>query len=391
MGHWCKKEIEYLKENYPAMLDKDLSSSLNRSLKAISYMANKLKIKKDKNFYSQSRKHRKDLDITKEKLEKLYLVEGYSIRKIAQNFNIGKTTIEYYFKKYHIQRRDTSSANKLYYSRNNSWIKGLNKYVDERVNALSRSIKENCKRKREDRLKMIESIFNLSMPNLLNKLYWGDKSTQQQIANKIGLSRETVIKLMKEFDIKKRPNFEHISSLKGKNHSHYGKSWDEIFGKQKAEKLRKKVSKTSRGCIIKRLKNNKIPSLNTAIERLLAKELSKRNITFRSQFPIANRFVCDFAIPGLKIAIECDGDYWHANPKLYPKNKLNDIQKKKLKLDQNKELCLRTKGWKLFRFTESDIKLSVEKCAEKIEEEIRRVKLCSTDSLNRVKSPLDTV
>ena len=114
-----------------------------------------------------------------------------------------------------------------------------------------------------------------------------------------------------------------------------------------------------------------MPFKETKIEKAIARELSKRNIIFISQYSIDKSFVCDFALPKYKIIIECDGDYWHANPKLY--SKLNKIQKRKVKIDKFKDEYLKRNGWKVLRFFESNIKKSPNECINMVEEQIKKV------------------
>ena len=177
---------------------------------------------------------------------------------------------------------------------------------------------------------------------------------------------------MQEHKISKRPKFEYISHLKGKNHSMYGKKWETLLGNKEA-KMRKEIySKRFRELIIKRLENMEIPFRDTSIERAIAWELTKRKIKFVRQYRI-DKFVCDFAIPEYKIAIECDGDYWHANPKIYKENEINDIQKIKVGVDKEKNTLFREKGWIVLRFFESEIKKSVSGCVDIIVEQVKKV------------------
>lgn len=386
MSKWTNEEVLYLKNNYSTKLDKELSKNLNRSLKSISYIACKLKLKKDRDFYEKSRKQ-KNIEFKKEKLESLYFIEKKSIRGIAKFFGVGKTTIEHYFRKYQIKIRDHSSANKIRFSRENNWIKGLKKEKDERVNQLAKRIKAAYDKKRGERIKNIEEGYNMGIRDLLDHFYWNKNFTQKEIAKEIGISRAIVIQLMREYKIPKKPKFQYIASLKGKNHSMYGKNWEKLFGKQKALLRKKEVSERFRALIIQRLQGNQMPFLNTRIEKLMAQEMTKRGILFKSQFPIENTFVCDFAIPECKIAIECDGDYWHANPKTYSSEKLDIRQKDNIKRDRYKERLLTEKGWLLFRFFESEIKSNVSQCVDKIGRAIG----LKEEELKKVKIPLDSL
>jgi len=144
------------------------------------------------------------------------------------------------------------------------------------------------------------------------------------------------------------------------------------------------MSLRARKNIIRRLKNNEMPFLNTKIEIKIGKELTKRQISYISQYPLDKKFVCDFVLIPFNIVIECDGDYWHANPKIYPPADLNKTQLEKVKRDKFKDLYLSKKGWKIFRFFESDINKSPEKCVDKIINEIKQ-------QLKDIKNPLDNL
>jgi DNA mismatch endonuclease (patch repair protein) len=303
--------------------------------------------------------------ITREVLEELYHKQKKSTRKIAYELSVGKTTIEYYLKKFDIQRRTQKEASKLC-SKEYAWTRGLTKENDERVKHLARSIKEAYKIKREKRIKEIELKFGKPIKDLLIYLYWEEKLNQEQISKKIGFDRKIIIELMNNFNILKRPKYQYISSLKGENHSMFGKDWNSFFGKAEANKRRAEHSKRFRELTIKRIKNSEFPFFDTEIEKIMAKELAKRGILFVKQFGMDNKFVCDFAIPFLKIIIECDGDYWHSNPKMYSNTNLTHDQKKNTQRDEFKDKYLKERGWLILRFFESDIKQNLNECIFKI-------------------------
>jgi very-short-patch-repair endonuclease len=100
----------------------------------------------------------------------------------------------------------------------------------------------------------------------------------------------------------------------------------------------------------------KTKRINTSIEIAMEKILIKNNVSYIKQFPIENIAVVDFLLPG-KIIIQCDGDYWHNLPG--KKNK-----------DLNQDIILGFKGYKICRFTETEIKKDINKCIQKILDEI---------------------
>jgi very-short-patch-repair endonuclease len=120
---------------------------------------------------------------------------------------------------------------------------------------------------------------------------------------------------------------------KGKNNPMYGKT-------HTPEAVRK---------IFSHRKMNKL-------ERLVADELDKANISYYFQYFIVENSICksyDFKIKGKPIIIEVDGDFWHGNPnKSNHYEKVNEVRENdKIKTD----IALR-KGIQVIRLWESDIK-----------------------------------
>ena len=119
---------------------------------------------------------------------------------------------------------------------------------------------------------------------------------------------------------------------------------------------------------------------NTKPERQIKEEIVKRGykekIDFIHQYKFMNKFMCDFCFPKQKIVIECDGDFWHANPNEFSnKEKLHPHQIKSISRDKSKTAYI-TKidqgSWTLLRFWESDIEKDVSKCVDRIEEVIKK-------------------
>lgn len=95
--------------------------------------------------------------------------------------------------------------------------------------------------------------------------------------------------------------------------------------------------------------NQKMPTKETKIEILMECELKNRGIYYQKQIPLENISITDFYIPEHKIAIFCDGDYWHN----YPDGR---------EIDKVKTEKLEISGYNIFRFWERDIKKSVKDC-----------------------------
>jgi very-short-patch-repair endonuclease/predicted transcriptional regulator len=386
MDKWKSNEISYLRKNFSYTSNKDLAKHLDRGLGGISYIAIKLNLKKDRRYIEKIKK-RSNIEFKKEELEKMYFNKNMSMRKIAKVLGVGKTTIEYYFNKYNLIRRNHTDSNKIRFLTEAVWSKGLSKENSEKIRKLSKKVSESYKRKRQEKINLLEEKYKKDFRNILYDLYWKEKFTQEKIAQELKIDRGRIIKIMRDFKINLRPNYEYISSLKGENHPLFGITWDKLLGKEESEKRKKLSGIRFRELTIKRIQNNEFPFFDTEIEKIMAKELVKIGIPFVKQFNLDNKFVCDFAIPLLKITIECDGDYWHANPKIYSKEDLTFTQKRKVKIDILKDKYLEERGWLVLRFFESDIKKNLNECIFKINTTIKnRMK-----ELKKIKSPIDEV
>lgn len=92
----------------------------------------------------------------------------------------------------------------------------------------------------------------------------------------------------------------------------------------------------------------------TWIEQRMAMLLDNLGIEYVSQYPIL-RYNVDFAIPSLRIVIECDGEQWH-----------QDKDKEK---DQIRQKRIEAEGWFVLRYSGAKIN----QCLDEIEGEISRV------------------
>lgn len=101
--------------------------------------------------------------------------------------------------------------------------------------------------------------------------------------------------------------------------------------------------------LAQKAKNGDFSSM-TDIERITFEELSSREINVEYNYPVG-RFWIDFAIPEEKIAIECDGAYWHPDPEK----------------DRERDSELEEKGWTVIRFPENKIKSNIAGCVDCIE------------------------
>jgi len=115
---------------------------------------------------------------------------------------------------------------------------------------------------------------------------------------------------------------------------------------------------------------SRIRSKATSIEIRLQKALWHRGVRYRKNYrkiPGAP----DIAIVNYKIAIFCDGDFWHGKDWEQKKARLNNnreywISKIERNMERDKRFSqeLIDMGWQVVRFWESDIKADVEACVD---------------------------
>jgi very-short-patch-repair endonuclease len=91
----------------------------------------------------------------------------------------------------------------------------------------------------------------------------------------------------------------------------------------------------------------------SSLERKMATLLDKIGLKYIQQKSIGPYFA-DFALPQLRIVIECDGEYWHAKSK---------------EKGQIRQRVIEAHGWMVLRYTGTQIN----KCLEEVESEILRV------------------
>ncbi|MFT3910319.1 MAG: DNA (cytosine-5-)-methyltransferase [Ferruginibacter sp.] len=124
----------------------------------------------------------------------------------------------------------------------------------------------------------------------------------------------------------------------------------------------------------------KIPSSNTKIEKIIEQELILNNISYTTSNLLIENIdgKPDFVLPRYRIAIFCDGEFWHG--KDFDKMKIKNnaefwtgkIERNILR-DEQVNYGLNKKEWKVFRFWENEIKENSQKCIDKVKQYISKV------------------
>ncbi len=113
-----------------------------------------------------------------------------------------------------------------------------------------------------------------------------------------------------------------------------------------------------------------IPSKDTSIEVKIQNFLKQLGIEFFTHQYIAeieNAYRCDILITSMKLVLECDGNYWHGNPRIYSEEELNERQKEQKQRDEKRTRQLIEKGYNVLRLWEDEIKpMTLDKFREKL-------------------------
>jgi G:T-mismatch repair DNA endonuclease (very short patch repair protein) len=179
----------------------------------------------------------------------------------------------------------------------------------------------------------------------------------------------------------------------GKNNPMYGKvPWNLGKTKYDSEIIRAAAEKTSKSrkiwwkslSEIERTKHRQLLLINvqktkannrsTDIEVLMKQILNEiglvENVDFFQHY-YHKRYIFDFYLPKFNLVIECQGDYWHANPIKYPPNVLSKMQIANVARDKIKLQYLTENGFKyLFFWGTTEIKNDYKNTKLKIIKEV---------------------
>ena len=122
----------------------------------------------------------------------------------------------------------------------------------------------------------------------------------------------------------------------------------------------------------KAMKANK--SHDTSIEIILRKALWHEGIRYRKNLKVCSCHP-DIVITKYKIAIFCDGDFWHGNPLTAHRITTNSIYwdqkiRRNMERDLENTIELRDNHWDVLRFWESDINQNLDLCIDIIKKHI---------------------
>lgn len=176
-----------------------------------------------------------------------------------------------------------------------------------------------------------------------------------------------------------------------------GKTYEELYGEERASTVKQKLSSAFykaaevRGHYPNQGKRH-TPEARAKISSSVARSISEGRVpkTSKPQAELFNLlesrypglqwilehpvgcFSIDIAAPSMRLCIEVDGDFWHANEAAgYPA--IYESQKRTLKNDKRKNAFLKQEGWTLLRFWVSDIERDPEEVLNIVGETIGRI------------------
>lgn len=302
---------------------------------------------------------RPKIKISEDELNDLYLGKKLSIYKIAERFNTNPVIIHKRLHEYGVPVRSISEALKGRIP----WNKGkpLSEETRRKLSKISKEFWRDPKHKEkiEIRNKKISERMKGDR-NPMKKLETRKKRSEKMKGKLIGdknpakklETRRKISKALKGHEVSPEVRKKITKSLNGK----YIGKLNPFYGKHHTEEVREK----SRIRAIKQLISGKLRNRISSIELKIEKELRKGNIYYKKQFPLSDITLIDFYLPQYKVAIYCDGSFWHKSEWARKQGKIEK--------DRRQDKILTADGFKVFRFNEIEINKSAKRCVDKVTE-----------------------
>lgn len=105
------------------------------------------------------------------------------------------------------------------------------------------------------------------------------------------------------------------------------------------------------------VKNGNFQTKPSSLQVKMREFLSTLNLIERPQeeFPV-RYYSMDFAFPNNKVALECQGQYYHCDPRIYPNGPINEMQTRNVAKDKERFAYFKSKGWRIIESWEAEIK-----------------------------------
>jgi len=294
--------------------------------------------------------------LDKDMLTKLYVGEDISIMKIAKKLGYSATCIYNNLLRHNIpimpnSRRYKGRPGRRHTEESRRKL-SLSKIGDKNP-AKRLDVRVKLSRAKTGKKMSIQARENMSRAQKGRVINWGNRisiAIKAWYSSKEGMD---FIEKLRQRTGSRNPMFNKSEEIRTRH-------WTRVASEDKKKQIISQFRKL-------RMKQV-FPSKFTKIEQMIQDELKRRKVSFTVNCPVLNICQPDIVIPNHKIAIQCDGDWWHANPLFYSSDSLSEIQRNNVKRDKFQDEILRKNGWHVIRFWESKIKENVSKCVDKVEE-----------------------
>jgi len=243
------------------------------------------------------------------------------------------------------------------------WNKGLTKEADERIRRLAKnnegSIPWNKGVPWSDEVKNKMRLAKLGKPQPLQVQKMAEanrgKKRSDETKRKLSLANSGQVPWNKgRTGVYSDEHLAFLSGLHKGNKYNVGRVVSEETRNKIAESLvGHRVSKETRGRIRSKRLLQVFPVKDTVIEVAMQDELDRRGVIYEKHVPVCGVCQPDIVFPDLKLAVFCDGDYWHNLSHIVVKDRRHDS-------------VLRENDWVPLRFWESEIKADVVGCVDQV-------------------------
>lgn len=195
---------------------------------------------------------------------------------------------------------------------------------------------------------------------------YNEGSSLRTLSKKYHVSPNLIYRRLRRRGVKMRNHTEEMCSLISETRKRLyaegilksfikGKTFEEVYGLEKARGLKIQMKE--------RRAKQIIPLTDTSIEIRIQgflQQLGVEHFTHWAVNEIEHAYQCDVFIPvqnkiPRKTVIECDGDYWHGNPLLFPEEKLTERQHAQKERDTKRTQELTEKDFRVLRLWENNI------------------------------------
>jgi hypothetical protein len=199
----------------------------------------------------------KKLNPDRELVIQKYVVENKSIKQVAFELGLGKTTLSRYLKRYNIKKRDRYELHKKIFAGEGNPFYGK-KHMKETRDAISKTMIDNgtTKGKNNPAFK-----YDISKEFLLEE-YIKDNKMPSKIAKKVGCRHCTILRALKKYNIPLRPqNIEKKELFKGEKNPNWKNGLSYLpytpeFNQALKDKIRKRDNYTCQNCFMSEEEHN---------------------------------------------------------------------------------------------------------------------------------------